>query len=408
MTRGEGIDDFTFLNHDSFLLVSPPGQFEVFNFSLSRVRATNPTLRFTYLLPPLSDGYLYWYISMSSNPAPGYVPQRSGYSNNPKSTDRQQVHYPHPNERIHSCCIYIFNPLREDRNHVQSFVFFLNLKMLMDPPAHWFANPPRPPTNDPLPIWFCPASDFITGTSATQNQSRWVLNGPFPQPIQMNVQSTSSGDSRTPSYPPFPSFDSPVLTHHSAFSGYSVVDAKPQLQAPMTDIPWEVWGTDTTRWFEECISTDWQHAVYGLRAADSVNPETVIADYNMPPPPPPSSPPPGVDTNQDNVIGPGVPGATPNPKFLRIRNFNPYSFSDVASPSPQPREGKGKDKISWRKPRLVTEPSTTPVSGVFKHDIVSSLPYTEIVSEEMFEVTDVMMDDCRVLLLKVCVCFLFS
>jgi len=37
---------------------------------------------------------------------------------------------------------------------------------------------------------------------------------------------------------------------------------------------------------------------------------------------------------------------------------------------------------------------------VFKKDIVSWLPYTEVVSEETFEVTDVMMDDCRLLLLK--------
>lgn len=56
----------------------------------------------------------------------------------------------------------------------------------------------------------------------------------------------------------------------------------------------------------------------------------------------------------------------------------------------------------WGKRRVVREPSITPVKGVFKKDIVSWLPYTEVVSEETFEVTDVMMDDCRLLLLKVC------
>jgi hypothetical protein len=64
-------------------------------------------------------------------------------------------------------------------------------------------------------------------------------------------------------------------------------------------------------------------------------------------------------------------------------------------------KGQGKASKSWSRRRVVREPSTTPVKGVFKQDIVSSLPYTEVVSEETFEVTDVMMDDCRLLLLKV-------
>ena len=38
---------------------------------------------------------------------------------------------------------------------------------------------------------------------------------------------------------------------------------------------------------------------------------------------------------------------------------------------------------------------------MFTKDIISSLPYVEVVSEQTFEVTDVMMDDCRMLLLKV-------
>ena len=38
---------------------------------------------------------------------------------------------------------------------------------------------------------------------------------------------------------------------------------------------------------------------------------------------------------------------------------------------------------------------------MFKEDIMSSLPYVETVTDETFDVTDVMMDDGRLLLLKV-------
>jgi hypothetical protein len=113
---------------------------------------------------------------------------------------------------------------------------------------------------------------------------------------------------------------------------------------------------------------------------------------------------------------------TSSPKrYLRIRNFNSFVFKDAdllkggdsARPSNKDEDGSsdqesgvavGKDvppKPGWNKPRLITEPSTTPVKGVFTQDIVSCLPYTEVMSEEMYEVTDVMMDDSRLLLLKV-------
>lgn len=75
------------------------------------------------------------------------------------------------------------------------------------------------------------------------------------------------------------------------------------------------------------------------------------------------------------------------------------SFPDSSTPM----NGGGTNNTNiWGKRRIVREPSITPVKGVFKKDIVSWLPYTEVVSEETFEVTDVMMDDCRLLLLKVC------
>lgn len=89
-------------------------------------------------------------------------------------------------------------------------------------------------------------------------------------------------------------------------------------------------------------------------------------------------------------------------RHLRLRDYNPYSIMECQEEERQlAKDKKGKNKSSWRAPRVVTEPSTTAVRGVFRHDIISSLPYVEVISEDKFEVTDVMMDDCRLLLLRV-------
>ncbi len=81
----------------------------------------------------------------------------------------------------------------------------------------------------------------------------------------------------------------------------------------------------------------------------------------------------------------------------------PHNSALSSSDSSAPTNSEDTNKVNiWGKRRVVREPSITPVKGVFKKDIVSWLPYTEVVSEETFEVTDVMMDDCRLLLLKVC------
>jgi len=147
MTRVSRIDDFTFLTRDSFLLVRPTGRFEVYTFMEPVETSTQPMIRATYKFPALSDGYMYWYISMSSNPAPGYVPRSLSDAdrNNTTPGGNRQIYYPNPDERIHACCLYIFNPtVEENQNHhdVHSFVFFLNIQNLLNPPAAWLVKKP--------------------------------------------------------------------------------------------------------------------------------------------------------------------------------------------------------------------------------------------------------------------------
>jgi hypothetical protein len=125
-------------------------------------------------------------------------------------------------------------------------------------------------------------------------------------------------------------------------------------------IPWGAWGPHNTRWFSENISTDWQHALHGYRTVEIVDPPT-----------------------QDTVVT--------QPK-LRLRDFNPYALARMKE--------VGEDCEGWRG-RVVREPSTISAQDAFTHDVVSYLPYREIVSEDTFNVTDVMMDDGRILLLQV-------
>lgn len=130
-------------------------------------------------------------------------------------------------------------------------------------------------------------------------------------------------------------------------------------------IPWEIWGPQHTRWFTERINTDWQHSIYGYRTVEAMVPQE-----------------PEVITS---------PAAK---RKLRVRDFNPYALALMELPLPY-TESEG-----WRG-RVVREPSKICAKETFAEDVVSQLPYREIISEDAFDVTDVMMDDCRILLLQV-------
>ncbi|KAL1704816.1 hypothetical protein EV121DRAFT_204887 [Schizophyllum commune] len=181
---------------------------------------------------------------------------------------------------------------------------------------------------------------------------------------------------------------------------------------------WSSWGPPNTRWFRECLSTDWQHAIYGLRAIDSVRIQPVTNGPAFPDPAtfaledhatPPSLrmrgleivPPDGED---DLAVLQGLEQPRKQ-RHLRLRDFNPYFVNhpelaegdwglDVVA-------GDDKSRPRWRAARVVKDPSYTSSRGVFREDVRSELPYVEVISEEAFDVTDVMMDDCRILLLTI-------
>ena len=205
-------------------------------------------------------------------------------------------------------------------------------------------------------------------------------------------------------------------------------------------IPWEIWGPQSTRWFTGNWRTDWQHATYGLRTADSVR----IKDKD---PSKSKSHVGGTEINgelkpdispqeeleldeetgnsTDDTLTPGGQNAL---RLLRVRDYNPHSValaneqlrnilnSNEDRPSTSLRKqrtrgGKGKADCDNSRTRVVTEPSITPTHGVYKDDIKSWLPYVETLNEEKLDITDGMLDDRRLLVLKVCFyvrCFMRS
>ncbi|KAJ7869197.1 hypothetical protein B0H14DRAFT_3440898 [Mycena olivaceomarginata] len=440
MSRMAGIEDFTFLSDNTFLVVRPSGRFECYTFENPISGSTVPKLKSSYSLPPLQDGFMYWYICMSSNPAPGYVPSRKITGN--------RVYYPRPDERILACCLYIFKPTGPGDHHVHSFVFFLNTKMfwmqqqrtesssssLPDSPTFLAQQSQPPPDSDsdsphlPHPYQlFSPHPSFFTAVNV-QTQA------PFPAPPTAQT----------------------ALSHSRQLHLRALALGSGGVQP----VPWDAWGPAHTRWFDEALSTDWQHALYGLKTVECIDPAN-------PPRPVPANPGEvGARFDDDGDGGAGGasqaeagaasqqhegrgaihtvadllngvafdvvdddcvdelmrPRPRPSQANLRIRDYNPHSLllspeeeaEALGAPSPEAAaedetgKGKGKGKEKAREPacefqwtrRIVTTSSTTPSRGVFVKDIVSSLPYSEVVSKEKFKVTDVMMDHCRVLLMQ--------
>lgn len=160
MQRVVGMDDFTFLNEESFLLLRPSGKLEVYKFVTPTLRSSVPECVLSLDLPPLSSQYRYWYITMSSNPTPGHVPHfpssfSVGSGSDPnnlniRGSSSEQLYYPTPSERILACCLYIFDATQPQDTSVRSFVFFVNVATFLKPVEHWLSVMPDHCLSSPL------------------------------------------------------------------------------------------------------------------------------------------------------------------------------------------------------------------------------------------------------------------
>jgi hypothetical protein len=120
-------------------------------------------------------------------------------------------------------------------------------------------------------------------------------------------------------------------------------------------LPWAMWGPQNT----SCLQGEllrWPQSLYGFRTVGSA----------------------------DEDLG------HCSPRRLCIRDFNPHVACNYGAEDAAERHG-----------RLVRGELTTTIHYPFTEPLGSALPYREIVSEELFDVTETMMDESRILLLDV-------
>jgi hypothetical protein len=157
---------------------------------------------------------------------------------------------------------------------------------------------------------------------------------------------------------------STLLIHSRVFFGLDPYVSTSQSHP----IPWETWGPQHTRWYLTDWS-GWRYASYGLKVIDAVS------------------------QGSEFVIG-------ASDRRLRLMDFNPYALATSLSDDDAALE-------AWQKGRVVTEASRIPRGNFFLKDVESHLPYREVVTEESFDLTEVMMDANQIVLLKVAL-FSFS
>ncbi|KAF9014740.1 hypothetical protein BDZ89DRAFT_1076385 [Hymenopellis radicata] len=353
-----GIEDFTFISQTSFLIVRPTGFLEVYKFHKPSADSRPPALLGSFAFPPLRDGPRFWHSSLSTNPTPGYeaAPEPSRCANH--------LYYPTLSDRIIACCVYIVDPSDDPlRPRVYSFVFFFPVHIFLEESPHSILNlcKSEPPSDrsdvHPTDTIFFSSYHYKT---VDENQPH-----------------------------------NPTATN-------------------MYPVAWDDWGPPNTRWFRECLVTDWQHAVHGMRTAETISAkvwngspkdsmegvivevETIDEEGEQD----------VIDDRVDNfveygAVTPPLPNGMPEPpavvsrRYLRVRDFNPYAIRLISE-----ADNAVTESSTWRGRRVITTESECEAHEVFTQDIKSSLPYAEVVSRQAFDMTDVMMDDCRILLLK--------
>jgi len=153
--------------------------------------------------------------------------------------------------------------------------------------------------------------------------------------------------------------------HRACAPFCSIPEAAPET----VQVPWEAWGVAATRWFEgDPASMRWITTTAGQRA--------VTMEENSPTP-------------------------------IIVRDFNPYAVRSVraraeASGHPQQQQRDWNEVLpNGNRMMLKVEDSVLDAGSVFKDDVRSSLPYVEIVTRAEYRYEGVLIDEERILGLKV-------
>ena len=143
----------------------------------------------------------------------------------------------------------------------------------------------------------------------------------------------------------------------------------PDPRSETVQVPWEAWGPSATRWFEgDPASMRWITTTAGQRAV----------------------------TMEDRPSTPII-----------VRDFNPYAVCSAraraaASAYLQQRCDWSEDLPNGNVMTLKVDDSVLAAGSVFKDDVRSSLPYVEVVTRAEYRYEGVLIDEERILGLKVC------
>ncbi|OAX42310.1 hypothetical protein K503DRAFT_863141 [Rhizopogon vinicolor AM-OR11-026] len=166
--------------------------------------------------------------------------------------------------------------------------------------------------------------------------------------ISVSVHPVSVMNETTPHFRFFVARRSAILQLENL---YAKTYGQPTSNGPK--LLWSTWGPQHTTWFG-----DWEQSACGFRTARSIN---ITPDH------------------MSNEL-----------RRLCIRDFNPHTASNYGV----------EDTTGWHGSQLVQGELTTEICYPFTEPLGSALSYRETVSEELFDVTETLVDDSRILLLK--------
>jgi hypothetical protein len=307
---------------------------------------------------------LFWYLTINCNPSPGSVPvfppQTSQLSPFPRTV---RDHHLKPEERILGCAIGTVNPENHQGDAAphtfDCFIFFIHAKVFLDSidksrvsGFHLVSSRQTSQTPGSLSI----STDFKQDDGAIGPEDSLAWMDQF-----LNIP--EDDDIPTPQPAIYPRTQTPLV-------GASTLESVGRYE-------WHEWGPQNTRWFQDQLSTNWQHAIHGLRTVECISDGERNADAHA-----------HGHQHWEHTTG---------THKLRIRDFNPNIIRGAITAR---RDGKkDEDKNGWEV--VTTKNSVANTGNVFEEEIWSALPYREVVTEQTVQVAEVMMDESRILLIKV-------
>jgi hypothetical protein len=155
-------------------------------------------------------------------------------------------------------------------------------------------------------------------------------------------------------------FTSSLFIHSRVFFGLDSEVSAFLRESQGDAIPWEIWGPQNTRWYPADWS-GWRYSSYGLKVIDSIS---RISDMDS------------------------------RDRRIRLRDFNSRAFAPLASDDDATLE-------PWRKGTVIKESSQIHAPTFFAGNVETRLPYREVLTEEIFDFSEVIMDENQIVLLKV-------